>query len=661
MRTIRRLYFYAVAFVSFELVLWGAIGLLRSILARTLVGFSDAVIRNAVPTNALAQSLALVLVGVPIFLVHWTWVQRAAARDPQEHSATLRAVFLYGMLLATLVPVVQNTLALLNRSIIDAAHENISRAMLGGNQILSDNLIAIVLNTIAAVYFYRILQRDWGTLADLENFADVRRLYRFIWVVYALALTVAGVQQTIRYIFFFPTGGLGIFGRAMFLNAITLLLVGAPLWAYTWQLSLSALDEPGERESGLRLGFLYLLSLISALVVLGAAGVLLDILLVQALGGGLPTNEFIQKIGGALAVAIPFGALWAYYGRAFRLAVADQPGGTTPPAQPDPGRRAALHRLYNYPLALVGLVATFIGVTTLLTYVIDSSLSSLQIAGTFTSRLAAGLSTLAVGLPMWLVYWRPMQAEAHAEGDEGAHARRSLVRRIYLFVIIFAAVIGGMSSAVWFVFQLINALLGGAPSNFATDLLTALQLLLLFVAVLAYHLVVLRRDSARTADTLTARHAAFPVLVFAPDEAFGLAVSEAIFKQAPDMPVRIQPMDQSIPVDHIDDAKAAVIPAALALQPPESLRLWLASFQGGKVVVPEEVSGWVWSGQFNRPLGAQADQAALALRQLAEEERLQPSMPASPWMIVLYILAAVVGLEVLLILTAIISSVVGGF
>lgn len=652
MRTIRRLYFYAVAFVSFELVLWGTIGLLRSILERALELSSDAGLRNAVSTNALAQSLALVLVGVPIFLAHWIWVQRAAARDPEEHSATLRAVFLYGMLLATLLPVAQNTLALLNRSIIDAARENISRAMLGGNQIFTDNLVAIVLNTVAAVYFYRILRRDWETLDDLENFANVRRLYRFIWVTYALALTVAGVQQMIRYIFFFPSGGLGIFGRAMFLNALSLLLVGAPLWFYTWQLSLSALDEPGERESSLRLGFLYLLSLISAVTVLAATGVLLDILLVQALGGGRPTNEFIQNLGGALAVAIPFGALWAYYGRAFRLAIADQA---------DPGRRAALSRLYNYPLALLGLVATFIGVTTLLTYVIDSSLASLQIAGTFTSRLAAGLATLAVGLPMWLAYWRPMQAEAHAGGDEGGHARRSLVRRVYLYVVIFAAVIGGMSSAVWFVFQLINAMLGGAPRDFATELLTALQLLILFVAVLAYHLVVLRRDGARTADTLTARHAAFPVLVFAPDEAFSRAVSEAILKQAPDMPVRIQTLDQPVSVDEAHEAKAAVLPAALALQPPEALRLWLNSFEGEKVVIPEQVGGWVWSGQFSRPLATHADQAALALRQLAEGESLQPTTPASPWMIVLYILAAFVGLEVLLFLTAIISSIVGGF
>jgi hypothetical protein len=307
MHAIRRLYFYAVAFVSFELVLWGVILLLRSIFPRGGVGGPSG-------TTALAQALALVLVGVPIFLAHWIWVQRAAARDPEEHSATLRAVFLYGILLAALLPVAQNTLALLNRSILDVAGENASRSMLGGNQLFSDNLIAIVLNTIAALYFYSILRRDWATLEDTGNFADIRRLYRFVWVVYALALTVAGVQQTIRYIFFFPTGGLGIFGRAMFLNAFTLVLVGAPLWVYTWQLSLSALDEPGERESSLRLGFLYLLSLISAVTVLAAA---LNILLSRRSQGH--HDEFIQKsarAGGGRCWALgPAGAPSAWPSR----------------------------------------------------------------------------------------------------------------------------------------------------------------------------------------------------------------------------------------------------------------------------------------------------------------------------------------------------------
>ena len=54
MKSIRRLYFYLVAFISIEVVLWGLVSLLRSIVDRSISGGVD----------ALAQALALILVGM---------------------------------------------------------------------------------------------------------------------------------------------------------------------------------------------------------------------------------------------------------------------------------------------------------------------------------------------------------------------------------------------------------------------------------------------------------------------------------------------------------------------------------------------------------------------------------------------------------------------
>ncbi len=62
MRTVRRLYFYAVSLVSLEVVLWGLIGLVRSAITPDLLGGGPA---------RLAQALSLILVGVPVFWIHW--------------------------------------------------------------------------------------------------------------------------------------------------------------------------------------------------------------------------------------------------------------------------------------------------------------------------------------------------------------------------------------------------------------------------------------------------------------------------------------------------------------------------------------------------------------------------------------------------------------
>ena len=89
MKTVRRLYFYAVALISIEVVLWGLINLLRSIVSQTVGGTAE----------VLARALALTVVGLPIFLFHWLWAQRLAASDDEERTASLRAIFFFNAFL----------------------------------------------------------------------------------------------------------------------------------------------------------------------------------------------------------------------------------------------------------------------------------------------------------------------------------------------------------------------------------------------------------------------------------------------------------------------------------------------------------------------------------------------------------------------------------
>ena len=149
MKTIRRLYLYAVAAISIEVVLWGIITLLRSI-------FTAGKILDGAST--LAQALSLILVGVPIFLFHWLWAQNISAKDDEEKTASLRAIFLYGIMLGTLIPAVQNLLALINRVFLATANLSPYRAIIGGTQTWVDNLIAILINLLIAAYFWNILK-----------------------------------------------------------------------------------------------------------------------------------------------------------------------------------------------------------------------------------------------------------------------------------------------------------------------------------------------------------------------------------------------------------------------------------------------------------------------------------------------------------------------
>ena len=634
MRTIRRLYFYAVALISLEVVVWGLIGLLRSIFSSQLVNTAQ----------VLAQALALVLVGVPIFLFHWLWTQRAAAKDDEERTASLRAIFFYAVLIGTLVPVVQNALAFINRVVLGISGVAASRALIGGLQTWQDNLIAIFINGVVGFYFFSILRAEWKSLPETEIFADVRRLYRYLWLLYGLLMVVYGAQQILRYIFYIPvpTNLLGAVGREMFVNGLTLLLVGTPLWVFTWRICQEALVAPAEEDSNLRLGVLYLLSLGGVITVLSSGGTLLDAVLRWGFGEAMAGYEFIQDISRPISLGVPLAGIWAYYGSWLSRQIQSDENVT---------RRSGKKRLYYYILSALGLGASFVGVALVFSFVIDLLTYNAFWGGSLRPRLAGAISTLVVGLPLWLLTWRPMQAETLTEGDTGDHARRSTIRRLYLYVALFAGVIGGMVSAVGLVYQLVNALLSGnPPTDFLANTLNAIQLLILFSVLLVYHLNCMRQDSAQTGRTLDERQRGFTVLTIDPgNEAFVNSVMAAMGKQAQEVPLMVKSVSD---ITDNDEAKAVIIPASLALDPPDGLRKWLKAFGGDKIVVGEAGSGWVLNA-------LTPEQAARSARQVAEGDEVRLARPSPSWNVIQTIAVVIVGVEILFFLFALGISMVG--
>jgi len=630
MKSIRRLYFYLVAFISIEIVLWGLVGLLRSVVDDTVSGGAD----------ALAQALALILVGVPIFLIHWLWAQRASARDEEEKTASLRAAFLYGILLATLIPVVQNTLAFIDRSLVQAAGLEVDRAFRAfSEQTLADNLIAIFMNGIVAAYFWNVLRHEWATITDRENFSEVRRLYRYIWMLYGLLMTVYGAQQVLRYLFYVPGDVLGELGREVVLNGLALLLVGTPVWIYSWRVIQDSLPDPAEMGSSLRLGILYILALGGVITVITTAWTIVNAILLIVFGADFNFRDFMQEIGGPISIGIPLGAVWVYYGYWLNRHIQ---------AVGDVVSRAALKRLYNYILAFIGLVVSFIGVTTLLMFIIDILTGSgIALNSSLRSELASSISSILVGLPLWLMMWRPMQAEAFIQGDVGDHARRSVIRKFYLYLVLFASVIGGMATAVGLVYQLIRVVLNGdADDGFANDLLNLVQLLFLFGVVMVYHLNVLRADGASTADSLAEKQNEYSVLVVDSGNGFVESVKAALLKLGSNVNLTVTPPSES-PQGNFN---ALVLNGSVATDAPD----WVRSFNGSRIIVRNEAQDIVWADG--------AAQAAQSVQQLAEGQQVRIQKPArSAWMYVVYIFAALFALELLFFLFAIGISSIAGF
>jgi len=636
MKTVRRLYFYAIAFISFEVVLWGVIGLIRSIVNPHLI--TD----NA---QALATALSLILVGVPFFLVHWVWAQRAAAREEEEKTATLRAVFLYGALFATLLPAVQNLLALINRTFIGAARLSYESALIGGTQSWPDNLIAIVLNLSLAAYFWSILRAEWPTLPDTKNFKDIRRLYRYLWMLYGLLMIIFGAQQNLRFILYIPTDLIGSVRRETFINATALLLIGTPIWFFAWRSIQDALSDPDESNSLLRRVVLYLLALGATITVLSASGNILFKLLSRLMGESISTIDFIQNVSGPLSILIPFGALWAYYGGWLNRQFA---------SEENLQRRSEMKRVYFYILAIIGLGATITGLLLLFAHIINQLTNGTDVSTPdfLLRELAGAIAVIIVSLPLWLRAWRPMQAEAIEAGEMGGYARRSVIRKAYLYLVLFASVLGTMTPAAIIVFLLIQAALKGqVESNFPNSILNAIATLVTFAVVLAYHFVALRQDGLAQSDALEEKQARFSVLIFDHDGKFGDSVKAAFAKAAPKVQLTVLSAKEKISPDL--KADVVILPGSLSMNPPENLAAWTRSFAGTRLIVPDETAGIYWINDLG--------QLAQSTQALAEGQEIgaQSAMRSTPvWTYVAYVFAAMFALQLIFILLALGISLV---
>lgn len=630
MKTIRRGYFYIVSLISLEVVTWAVIGLIRSIFDSSTIGSRS---------NELASALSLIVVGVVVFGIHWRIAQREAAQDPEEQFSGVRAVFLYVTFAALLIPVAQNLLSLIYRNLATLFDVEISRYSFGGDQIVSDNIIAIVINAVAAYYIYQLLQAIWAANPSGDAFPLTRRISRYLWMLYSLGLSYAGVNQLISYVLS-TNKSIGGAGRSLAWG-LAFTIVGMPIWAYVWSMIQTSLKNSDEQTSPVRQVSLYLLTFLGVAITLGSASGVLYELFETLFDNSEQFSDYIDRIAEMLAFGLPAGLVWFYFGRVIK---------DDREAHPQVTQRSGMRRLYFYILSFMGLGVTFVGIEMVILFVIDQ----LFRRGNFTADeiIPAILTAFIIGLPLWLRAWVPMNTEAAAEGEDGDHARRSVNRKGYLYLSLFISVIGMMALAGTILFILISALLGDPPDDMGYNISQAFGSLIAFTLLGAYQLRQLRADNQLASTSLSTQHADFSVVVLEPGEGdFAEEVVAAIRVQVKDVPVAVQPIGENFDAS-LKDASAVVLPSDLAANPPEAVRLWLDEFGGLRVVVPVAAENWVWVGVESSSLREMAKLAGKTIGLLAEGQEVI-ARARSVWM---YVLAGLIGIPILCILINILGE-----
>jgi len=652
MGTVRRWYLFLVATISLQSVTWAVIELLRNVLG----------VWGARSTEAIAFQVAVIVIGLPVYLIHWLWAQRLAA-DPEERADPLRRLYLYGNMAALLIPAISNTFDLssgLLGLLLDPGgpwHGGFAfgptRAVTQG---VLENLTPILVLGLLWLYHRQVAGADAAAAPLTGNSALIRRLYLLGFSLGGLLLVTQWAAATLRWVLY-QFGGPTTTGAIGLIDPIAGLLVGLPLWVLAWRLAQRLFFGPdvAERESALRKFYLHAVVFFSALAAVSGATLMLAGLLRQALGLD-PQGD----LRGPLPVVLVAAVVWAYHSltlRADTALIAEAP------------RQAGVRRLSWYLVASIGLAATLIGLGFIVSVLIRA-VGTPSFGDDLREQLAWSLAALIAGLPVWALTWRRAQQLAERDGPSGDDERGSLVRRIYLYGFLFAATLTILSGLIYIVFRLLRLVLGEpAEGSLVADLAQAIAFSALAAGVLLYHGSILRAEGRRRQAAVATRAAELRVAVLdLADGAFGQAVIERLRHDVPGLtlhPIGLTPAAATRMGTETDPrgltaqlAEAGLIVGpwqiALAQTAGAEVAQAVGASSAHKLLLPTPAEGWAWAGVEPWSSEAAINQVVHAVRQTLNGEPVRPVHSLAP----LAMAGTVIGVILLLILVLIVAVVI---
>jgi hypothetical protein len=480
MTTIRRLYAYLLAFAGLAMLAVGAANLgqvLVDVLLQAPLASGAGYARDTISLNAAA-----VLVGLPVWLIHWLWIERSVRHDDSERGSTLRRVYLYIVLAAAL-----GVVAFSAHTALSSAFDVLQRGSSVDAVLREVPFLSIGL--VVWLGHWRITARDRALVGENGGSATLRRWYLYGAAFVGLLTLLVGASGLLEALWHLATSSAPAAVSPGFAEPVASTLVGGAVWLLHWSVLPRRLTQQAQREDGvstLRSVYLFLALSVGVIGTLAGASQLLYYAVGRLLGVDQPGGvggDLLQAAAGPVSVMIVYGVAWAYQRQALRRQAA---------TFDEAPRQAGIRRLYTYTVALIALGVLAAGVAGLL-WTLGDVVFNTAAASTgegWRGNVALFATLAIVGLPVWLLHWRPQPV---AEDEV-----RSLARRLYLYVSLILAMLAVVGSGAAALYRIINLLLGETSSvSLLSDLAHALAVVVVAGSVAIYHLRVLRSDSRR--------------------------------------------------------------------------------------------------------------------------------------------------------------------
>lgn len=469
--TVRRLYFYVVAFVSLMMTASGVVMLLQFVLD-SITG--DTLISNS--TTRLAAGASLLIVGAPLWYFHWRYIQRTVVEQSVETRSILRKLYTY------------ITLAVAGSILIYTAL-NLLNWIFRTDDFSGYDLAALVVWGVVWAFHWLIKEREGQSSPEIRA---IRRLYIYIASLVGLVMLSLGIGRVLYFILLegynalvstpLLTDDSGLWRHAM-REMLAVAIVGAATWALHW-LYIARRDY----DSALRQVYLYIFAILGGVVAtLTALGIIIHEFLTWAFGAYSADTvaQHFEFLPGSVAMLAGGAALWAYHWHRVRYE-ADESGGTTLSAR----------RAYTYILTAIGTGALALAIFMLVSAALKLILASfgdVVVGGDQWKRPLINIITLAVlGGPVWGYYWQNIQSRTL---DLGTDEMQATSRRIFLFAALGIGVLALLGSVSALLFMFLRDLLDVSLSlGTLDDMVEPVAIIAAAAAFLPYYWAVYRQD-----------------------------------------------------------------------------------------------------------------------------------------------------------------------
>jgi len=567
---VQRAYFYLVALVAIHMVVLAVANLLR-VGAEIAMGapsggftglpfvFNEFSRPRELYREQASLAIALLVVGLPAWVIHFRIAQRAAVRSVAERASALRSFYLHLVVFVTALLVFgygQRAPGLLLQGMFIGPNQRYPTYFgLEADWPARAAGAAVMALTAAVVlgYHLRVSTLDRRATLIAGRAAAFRQLVFYalaviglFWAASTTVSTLAGVWDRIADAIapipgltappYVPPPGVVVVSppspsrddllRFQLIGAVPGILAGLALWLGTWiplQRGLRAASPDGEveRRSVVRKLAIYLVVLVSALAVLLSATVAVANVVERFLG--TPDREQYRNIqhdlGFPVTNLVVFATVWIFHRRVVQADAA---------RETEVERAATVRRLYTYLIAAIGLGMLAVGTAGAIG-VLGSQVMGLNTHG--NGETAAYIALVLVGAPAWAFAW--WQARRRLSDDE----RRSLPRRGYLYLAILGGVLGVLVFGSASLYRLFNAALAGDfPISTWHDIWHFTVDGTVSAVAFLFHLAAVRAD--RNAQLPMVAEHSVTVLVRASDPAAARARLASALEGHPDMSLR---------------------------------------------------------------------------------------------------------------------------